>query len=254
MAQNLIIPTAEPFFLPGGKVGVLLVHGFTGTPKEMRWMGEDLNNNGYSVLGIRLAGHATTPEDLARTRWQDWLASVEDGLNFLRGCTRQQFVMGLSLGGVLSLLAATRYPVAGVMAISTPYGLPDDPRIHIMGVMAFLKPKMEKGDDDFHNADAEAVHVALPYTPSRSMMEVVKAIRVLQAELPTVKVPALLVQSRLDKVVPSNSLDGLFDHIGSTDKTRMWVENSGHVVTEEPDREEVFRAASGFVKRVSTAS
>ena len=60
----MIIPTAEPFYLPGNNIGCLLVHGFTGAPKEMRWMGEFLGNQGYTVLGIRLAGHATTPEDM----------------------------------------------------------------------------------------------------------------------------------------------------------------------------------------------
>ncbi|MCE7861299.1 MAG: carboxylesterase, partial [Chloroflexi bacterium CFX2] len=59
-----IIETAEPFLLPGNRTGILLIHGFTGTPKEMRWMGDYLNEFGYSCLGIRLAGHATTPEDM----------------------------------------------------------------------------------------------------------------------------------------------------------------------------------------------
>ncbi|MBI1854527.1 MAG: carboxylesterase, partial [Chloroflexi bacterium] len=64
-----IIPTAEPFFLPGSKTGCLLIHGFTGAPKEMRWMGEYLADKGYSVLGVRLAGHATRPEDMIRSNW-----------------------------------------------------------------------------------------------------------------------------------------------------------------------------------------
>ena len=83
--MNQIIPGAEPFFFPGGSTGCLLVHGFTGTPKEMRAMGEYLHQRGFSVLGVRLTGHATRPEDLQRARWQDWLLSVEDGWQLLKG-------------------------------------------------------------------------------------------------------------------------------------------------------------------------
>lgn len=252
MSQNIILPNAEPFFLPRGKVGCLLVHGFTGTPKEMRLMGEDLYKKGYTVLGIRLAGHATTWQDLARTRWWDWLASLEDGLNLLKGCTEEQYLMGLSLGGVLSLLASTRYPVRGVVAMSTPFGLPNDPRIHVMNILTMVQPKMKKGEDVFYNKQAKATHVALPFTPSRAMMEVVKAIKELQRVLPEVKTPALLIQSHLDSVVPTGSLDGLFANIGSADKTRMWVENSGHVITEEPDHQQVFDAASSFISRLTS--
>ena len=80
-----IITTAEPFLLPGSKTGCLLIHGFTGAPKEMRWMGDYLSQQRYSVLGIRLAGHATRPEDMIRSRSVDWIASVEDGYQLLRG-------------------------------------------------------------------------------------------------------------------------------------------------------------------------
>jgi len=214
-------------------------------------MGDHLKQQGYTVLGIRLVGHATTWQDLARARWWDWLASVEDGLNLLKGCTEEQYLMGLSLGGVLSLLASTRYPVRGVVAMSTPFGLPNDPRIHIMNILSMLQPKMEKGEDVFFNEQAKVTHVALPFTPSRAMMEVVKAIKELQHALPDVKVPALLIQSRLDTVIPASSLDEIYANIGSTDKTRLWVENSGHVITEEPDRELVFSTATEFIKRVS---
>ena len=105
-SMSLVIPTAEPFFFRGGPTACLLIHGFTGAPKEMRWMGEYLAGQGYSVLGVRLAGHATKPADLIRTRWQDWLASVEDGYHLLQGDCAQIFVCGLSMGGILSFDAA----------------------------------------------------------------------------------------------------------------------------------------------------
>src|SRR3974377_2317290 len=96
-------PPAEPFFFPGGPTGCLLVHGFTGAPKEMRWLGEYLAGQGHTVLGVRLAAHATRPEDMHRASWQDWVASVEDGWNLLCSAIcrtdspepARMFIMGL---------------------------------------------------------------------------------------------------------------------------------------------------------------
>src|SRR5512138_3744096 len=121
--MSQIISTAEPFLFLGkpSKPACLLIHGFTGTPKEMRWMGEFLNRHGYTCLGIRLTGHATDPEDMIRSNWTDWAASVEDGYSLLRSFTDNIFLLGLSMGGALSLLMSTRLDVMGVAVMSTPY-------------------------------------------------------------------------------------------------------------------------------------
>src|SRR5512134_3803819 len=110
--MSQIIPTAEPFFLLGdsSKPACLLIHGFTGAPKEMRWMGEYLHAQGHTVLGVRLAGHATQPEDLLHATWSDWLASVEDGFDYLKCFCDQVYLVGLSLGGVLALASTARLP------------------------------------------------------------------------------------------------------------------------------------------------
>jgi esterase/lipase len=94
MNSPIIVPKSEPFFSPGGRTGCLFIHGFTSMPDEMRLCGEYLSIKGYPVLGIRLAGHATHPDDLARIRWQDWLVSVEEGLAVLRAvCDKDIFWM-----------------------------------------------------------------------------------------------------------------------------------------------------------------
>src|SRR4030065_1391532 len=87
-----VIPTAEPFLFLGDEIGILLVHGFTGTPKEMRTMGEFFADQGKTVLGIRLPGHATQPEDMRGKRWQDWVQAGEDGYDLLR-CDRGPVVL-----------------------------------------------------------------------------------------------------------------------------------------------------------------
>ncbi|PKN99032.1 MAG: carboxylesterase [Chloroflexi bacterium HGW-Chloroflexi-4] len=251
MTTKLIIPTAEPFFIPGGKIGCLLIHGFTGTPKEMRNLADSLTLEKYTILGIRLAGHATDLEDMRHSTWRDWLASVEDGINLLKGCTDQQVIMGLSMGGVLSLLAAARYDVKGVVTFSAPCALPPDPRAIFLPYMTWLVPQVGKGKPDWRNLEAMKNHVDYPAYPTRSVLQLKKLIDVMVEELPHVKVPALLVQSRTDHGIPAESLEKILNRISSTDKSKLWVENSGHVIIREPEREMIFTEVKKFIKRIT---
>src|SRR2546428_5424992 len=94
----------DAFSLPGSRpLGCLLVHGFTGTPEEMRPLGEALAAHGFPVLGVRLAGHATTVDDLARTRWADWFGSVEYGAARLRRQADRIAIARLSVGAPLAI-------------------------------------------------------------------------------------------------------------------------------------------------------
>jgi len=268
--MSQIIPTAEPFFFPGkganARTGCLVTHGFTGTPKEMRWLGEYLNRQGYTVCGIRLNGHATKPEDMVRSRWQDWLLSVEDGYNLLRSCTDQVFLLGLSMGGVLSLTFASRFQagpenpgrnVRGVVAMSTPYDLPRLPLpIWAIRFLGLFKPYLSKGKvpgSGWFDPSAYQQHVAYPMHPVRSGMELKNLFDEMHAALPKVHVPVLLMHSRDDDYVVRDSMEKIHAALGSTDKNMLWVEGGGHVVTEEPTRETVFKAAADFIKRVASA-
>ena len=252
-----IIPTTEPFFLPGGKTGCLLIHGFTGTPKEMHWMGEYLNQQGYTALGIRLTGHATQPADMVRSRYTDWMASVEDGWHLLSGCVDHIFLIGLSMGGILSLYMSTRLPVAGVIAMSTPYKLPDDPRLKYAKLIATLMPyqaKPPRSDDPgtgYFDQSLWDYHVSYPVNPIRSIYELACLLQEMQSALPQVKAPVLLIHSKDDTYVLKDSMPQIYEHLGTADKTMMWIEGSGHVVTEEPPRDRVFAAADQFIRRVT---
>lgn len=250
MKQPLTMPTAEPFFIPGGKTGCLLVHGFTGTPKEMRMLGDSLAESGYTVLAPRLFGHATSPEAMGRARWQDWLASVEDGMNLLRGCTDRQIVMGLSMGGVLTLLAAARYDFTAAVAFSTPSTLSNDPRSFLLPLIGWLNLHISKGKPDWRNVEAARDHMDYPYYSSRAIVELTHLIKVMRQELDQITIPVLLVQSKQDTTIPADSMDRLFQKIASTDKSKFWVENSGHVIIREPEREKIFIEVKSFLQRI----
>jgi carboxylesterase len=256
------IPTAEPFFFPGqgknARIGCLVTHGFTGTPKEMRWLGEYLNRQGYTVCGIRLNGHATRPEDMIRSRYQDWLLSIEDGCNLLRGCTDQVFLLGLSMGGILSLTSASILPVSGVVAMSTPWDVPDI-FLPLWAVrwLSHIKPYMKKGDEPgggWFDQAAHQQHVSYPENPLRSAVELKYLLRDMHAALPRISVPVLLIHSRDDAYVIKDSMQQIYDHLVTPDKHMLWVEGGGHVITEEPTRELVFKAAADFIERVSSPS
>ena len=172
-----IIRTAEPFLFLGdpAKPACLLIHGFTGTPKEMRWMAEYLHQQGFTCLGVRLAGHASNPEDMIRSRYADWIASVEDGYHLLRGVAENIFLVGLSMGGVLSLLMSTRLEVSGVIAMSTPSHLPTDYPIWLLQLVSFVmryRPKTtETPGSGWFDKAAYADHVSYSKNPVRSTAE-----------------------------------------------------------------------------------
>ncbi len=251
--RHMIIPTAEPFFFPGGKTACLLVHGFTATPKEMRWMGEYLHAEGYTVMGVRLAGHATDMRDLARMRWRDWLASVEDGWHLLRSAGYGPiFVMGLSLGGALSLLFGARFPVAGVVSIAAPYCLKPYFLLPFLRPLSLVWPYIRKsGPPDLRDPVALRERISYPANPTRAIAEVRDLLAVLRQELPQVQVPVLLAHSRNDTYVPPENMEQIYAALGTQDKAKVWVENSGHIVTRDADRHIVFQAAADFVRRVS---
>ncbi len=256
------IPTAEPFFLPGdpSKPACLLVHGFTGAPKEMRWMGDYLHAQGYPCLGIRLAGHATRPKDMIRSRWTDWTASVEDGCNLLRGVSDRIFLVGLSMGGVLSLLMSTRLAprVMGVVAMSTPYELPVNYPAWMMRIVSLFQTyrKKEKGNPDEGWFDKEAWkdHVSYPLNPIRSAAELEVMLGRMRLALPKIAVPVLLIHSKDDPYVLPENMSKIFAQVGARDKEMLWVTGSGHVVTRDAAREQVFEAAAAFIQRVGNQS
>ena len=256
--MSQIIPTAEPFFLLGdaSKPACLLIHGFTGAPKEMRWMGEYLHQRGYTCLGVRLAGHATDPEDMVRSRWTDWTVSVEDGYQLLRGVTEDIFLVGLSMGGILSLLMSTRLKVKGVVAMATPACMPTNHPVWLLQLMSLYvkyRPKTnEEPGSGWFDKTAWQDHISYPRNPVRSAAELKKLILVMLAALPRVNVPVLLMHSKDETYVSPESMEIIYDGlVNAPDKTKLTITGSGHVLTRDAGREQVFEAALEFIQRIT---
>jgi carboxylesterase len=252
--MSYIVPNSEPFFFPGGPTGCLLMHGFTAMPEEMLPLGEFLASGGYSVLGMRLVGHATQPADLIRTCWTDWLVNVEDGLAFLQKICPQVVLIGQSMGGMIALTAASLYPVSAVIAMSTPYhpSMGKKPPAQSQRPVAEMIRKRVKRFPKAHplHHRRELNYPAYPEFPSSIRSELSQLGTAMVAALPQVQVPALLIHSRADKSVPFACLQGIYDHLGSTDKEMLALDGMNHALTRDPNRQVVFEVVAEFLLKV----
>jgi carboxylesterase len=234
----------QPFRIRGGVRGCLLIHGFAGTPPEMRGLGEFLAAGGYDVMGPLLAGHGLTPEAMASTRWPDWVRSAEEALAALRKDCSEVFVGGQSLGGTLALhLAATHPEVKGVITMGA-MGSPTyfrDWRIKILRGLKYVRPWHVPSDEP-DLGDPAAVRLLHSYArrPTVCIESLMHLLRVLDRELPQVRVPALILHGRGDRTVDVANAPHILERIGSTDKQLIWFERSGHAITVDREHDLLF--------------
>ncbi len=251
MNRREIIPNAEPFFFAGNKIGCLLVHGFTGAPTEMLPLGEYLGEKGYSVLGVRLSGHGTNLDAMARSRWQDWAASVEDGWHQLKSITNQIFVIGLSMGGVLSLISAQKFSPQGIVLMSTPVYLPNKFVENYPGLVKLVSkfyPYIKKGEGNWVNKEAAQRHISYTANPLRSTLELKKLIKRMRRTIPAIKCPTMVMHSRDDNYVSPDHAEILFEALKTEEKEIFWIKDSDHVITRDGDPLIVFDQIDKFIK------
>lgn len=249
----------EPFYYPGGELGCLLIHGFTASPQEVHELGSALAHRGYTVIGVRLFAHAAMLEDMPRARWRDWVASAEDGYALLEAQCRSIAILGLSMGGAISLTLAAQFSCVGVVAMSTPYQLPPNPLLtrlrRVLRPLSMVYRYRSKGIPKWR--DEQAAHERVQYTshPIRSLVEVDQLLAGMRMSLPQIHVPTLLVHSRTDDSVPGEDMDRIFDRLATDDKERIWIEESDHIITADHARKQVFHHVSAFLQRIiGTAS
>ncbi len=258
----MILSGGEPFYLAGGPFGCLLVHGFVSAPQEMRWLGDQLNEAGFTVLGVRLFGHATHPSDLHRARASDWIASMEDGLYLLNGQCEKVVVIGLSMGGALALIAGGTLPVDGVVAISTPHTIPPYPKLNWLApllpslrwVSAGLRNLPKPPPLDYHDPEASSDHLTYSVFPTRAIPELAVLLEEMRRVLPDISVPTLLIHSHADRGVPHKNATTILDQLGTKRAKILTVHRSGHVITLEPERERVADSIISFVANLSRSA
>jgi carboxylesterase len=251
MSPNILFPKGEPFLLQGSRSGCLLIHGFTGAPDEMLPLGKHLSSlHHHTVLGIRLAGHATRMKDLNRTRWEDWAASVEDGLHLLRGMADQVFLLGHSMGGVLALYAAANYQVDGVIAMSTPYQLRKDWRLPIAEYLSPFIPSIAKGSPEWEQQHAANQEPSYLRYPTRAIAEMRDLLAAMRNALPDITAPTLMMHSKEDRSAPFENLEQISSHLGNQRKESLAIEKGGHMIVLNEASALVFQSAAHFIEKL----
>ena len=251
--MKLLLEGGEPFFFRVGKVGILLVHGFTGSPWEMRWLGEKLAEAGNSVLGVRLFGHATKQEDLTRVRWWDWYHSLLDGYHILRSTCEEIFLLGQSLGGALCMFLGSQIPPTGIITLSAPYFLPDA-RMSILRpllplISKFWRYSPKEPATDW--VDQQAMERNLEYDahPIRGGMEVYDLLLRMQSNLHLIQSPVLMIYSHGDAIITPEHAEKYQASLVSEDKEIFWLEKSGHNIASDAAREQVLFKIQEFIQR-----
>jgi carboxylesterase len=222
----------QAFELPRGDQGVLLLHGFAGTPPEVRELGLFLAQAGYTAHGPLLTGHGTTPEEMAHTRWRDWAQSAQSALDRLRTRTRTVHVGGQSMGGLLALYLAARNPdVRGVFAFAAPLRFADW-RVPLLPVLQHVVRFYEdRGEPDLGDPTRVARLHSHRRRPTACINSLAELGRVVRRLLPEVRCPALIMHGRRDRVSPPSNSQYIYDHIGSSAKRLAWMERSGHAIS-----------------------
>lgn len=248
MEKIKILEGAEEFSLGDGPTGVVLVHGFTGSPQGLRELGEYLAARGLAVVAPRLPGHGTTWQDLNTRTASEWTRTVED--TFLKAAAERDeiFFVALSFGAALSLELAARYPdrVAGVVTLA---GLVQtkDPRRFLAPVIKRITKSLPGVGNDI--ADPDEREIVYDRFPTGAAHEMLKTIKRARRALPGVRCPLLIMHGRGDHTVPPWNATVIHDTVSSEDKELVWLERSYHVITLDHDRDEVFERTHDFIKK-----
>ncbi|WP_433888874.1 alpha/beta hydrolase [Streptomyces sp. CA-111067] len=245
-----LMPGAEPYRHDGGEIGVLLCHGFTGTPQSLRPWAEYLADRGLTVSLPLLPGHGTRWQDMQATGWQDWYATVDRELRELSEHCSQVFVCGLSMGGTLALWLAAKHgsAISGLVLVN-PSVKADSLQLKAVPVLRHLVPSVAGIASDI--ALEGGKEVGYDRTPLNAVHSYSKFWPMVRAGLPRVTQPLLLLHSRVDHVVhPSNSAIVLAK-VSSTDVTERVLERSYHVATLDHDAERIFTESYDFIQRLS---
>jgi len=238
----------NPFAFDGGPVGCLLIHGFTGAPAEMRMLGAYLHAQGMTVHGPLLPGHGTTPEEMAQCRWQDWAEHCLVAYRRLRAQCEAVFVGGLSMGALLSAYVASEVDgLAGLMLYS-PALKASNWMLPLAAVAKYVMPMNRPPEGtDLTDPEAPGRLWHYPTRPTAAAAELYRLQRLVKRRLSAITVPSLVVYSTRDRSIHAQSGPRTFEGLGARAKELLVLHNSGHCLTVDSEREQVFARSYGFI-------
>lgn len=240
------VPGTEPFVADGGSIGVLLSHGFTGSPASMTPWGRQLAAAGYTVRVPRLPGHGTTWKDMNTTRWEDWYAEVDAALTDLRSSCDRVVVAGLSMGGCLALRLAEQRPsdVDAVVLVNPAVNVARFD-VKLVPLLQWVVPAMPGIGNDIKKPGQD--EIGYDKTPLKALASQLTMWKDVRAGLPKVTQPLLFFRSTDDHVVDATSQAIILDGVSSTVKELVTLEDSFHVATLDHDAPLIFERTAAFI-------
>ncbi len=243
----------QPFFFQGNNdKSILLTHGWTTTPYELRRLGTYLNKNGYTVYAPMLSGHGTTSNDLEDVRWMDWVYDVEIAYEKLAKENEKVFVVGTSIGASLALILAKKHPeLSGIVLMATPYKL----RLEkIVEFFITIESKFRKYRKKFYPptfGKRETITRLISYQtyPIKNVLEAAEVVREARRNLNLVKQPCLLMQSTSDHIVCRKSMEKIYIQISSKIKDMKYIKRAYHTFISDIKNEYVFDDILDFLNR-----
>ncbi len=265
---------SNDFYLPGGRSGVLMIHGLTGTPTEMRLVGKGLHRNGFTVYGMQLAGHCGDEADLLRTGWHDWYRSVREAADKISRDVDHLFVTGLSMGALLALKLAADHPdqVDGLGLYGTTFFY-DGWTIPWIGKLSFMLPlvcglgfghkrqfyecfpygiKDERIRQRIANSmlGGDSSAAGLPGNPWPSLAEFYRLSYRVRRQLPDIDTPCLVVHAKDDDVASLKNVRMVVRGVRGPVETVL-LENSYHMITVDQERSLVVERSTKFFNQVA---
>ncbi|MCP3904226.1 MAG: alpha/beta fold hydrolase [Planctomycetes bacterium] len=248
-----------PFFLEhrNPRAGIVVAHGYLSTPEQIRPLAEHLHARGFSVYGVRLDGHGTTPEHLDEVTWQGWMDSLTHAYEAVRHHSGTVIVGGFSLGGVLAALLAARCGVAvdGLFTINAPMKLrnPWAPLVPVVlrldRLVHRLRRRTEAPSRSVRN-DSESPDINYDTDYLWGIRELRRAIRACRRGLPDVTAPSLVMQCDDDPVVDPRSASILHDRLGSETRLVVRMPGARHLIVRGDRSAHVFDRVDAFVERI----
>jgi carboxylesterase len=246
-----IMEGAEPFSGAGGPHGVLCCHGFTGNPNSMRPLGQALHGAGFAVEVPLWPGHGTSIDDMLQTGWPDWSSAAEAAYQELAGRSEKVVVAGLSMGGTLAAWLGANHPeIAGLILVNPATEPMPQEAVDMIRAMLDAGEEISPaiGSDI---ADPDVTELAYEGTPLRPLLSLIEHQTELEALLPQIACPVLLMTSPNDHVVAPTASDYLAARVAGPVE-RVTLERSYHVATLDYDRALIEERAVEFARRVTS--
>ncbi|QNF27878.1 alpha/beta hydrolase [Metabacillus elymi] len=242
-----VIEGAESLFFSGNEIGVLLCHGFNGTPQSMQYIGEQLTKYGYTVSIPRLNGHGTHYLDMETSTYEDWISGLQTAYNHLKKQCEKVYIVGQSMGGALTLqVAANNQNVDGIFLINA--AVTD---VCYKEFCNKVKPAyVQEGSPDINKSFV--FEITYEKVPLKAIHQLLHLMDDTKKKVSSVSSPTVIFKSATDHVVPPTNSEFIFDQVNTAEKKMIVLQNSYHVASMDHDAPLIVEQIHQHIKKLIT--